>query len=226
MQTFDAAAGSFTIVENLTVNGFYMDNVNRVNSDHTKMDTSGANVNYKLAEWLSLTGFFYHIKSSDSVAFSNDTTGIRATGKYKVDEVTLKYAFSYAHQCDNSESSVDIDADYWAGDVSATFEAFTGGLGFEILGDGFRTPLATVHKFNGYADVSIPVKVIYHSFDPDGGSVDYGEEVDFVASYKVNEYVSLMAKYGYYMADDEFASKVGPGGADKSMFTFDVNFAC
>ena len=66
MQTFDAATGSFTMVENLTVNGFYMDNVNRVNSDNTKMDTSGANVNYKVAEALSLTGFFYHIKSSDN----------------------------------------------------------------------------------------------------------------------------------------------------------------
>jgi hypothetical protein len=64
--------------------------------------------------------------------------------------------------------------------------------------------------------------VIYHSFDPDSGSADYGDEIDFVASYKVNEYVSLMAKYGYYFADDEFA---GVGGADKSMFTFDVNFA-
>ena len=255
MQTFDAATGSFTMVENLTVNGFYMDNVNRVNSDHTKMDTSGANVNYKVAEALSLTGFFYHIKSSDNAAFSNDTAGIRATGKYQIDEVTLKYAFSYAHQEDNSENldTDQIDADYWAGDVSATFEAFTGGLGFEVLGDGFRTPLATVHKFNGYADVflpvkgltnglqdlyayvgykipvwdekTIPVKVIYHSFNPDGGSRDYGDEIDFVASYKVNEYVSLMAKYGYYMADDEFASNVAPGGADKSMFTFDVNFA-
>ena len=251
IQTFDAATGSFTMVENLTVNGFYMENVNRVNADNTKLDSSGGNVNYKLADWLSLTGFFYHIKSSDSAAFSNDTAGIRATGKYQLDEVTLKYAFSYAKQEDNSQSPADIDADYWAGDVSATFEAFTGGVGFEVLGDGFRTPLATVHKFNGYADVFLPVKgitnglqdlyayvgynipvwdektihvkVIYHSFDPDSGSVDYGDEIDFVASYQVNKYVSLMAKYGYYMADDEFDG--GVGGADKSMFTFDVNFA-
>ncbi len=251
IQTFDAATGSFTMVENLTVHGFYMDNVNRVNADNVKLDTSGANVNYKVADALNLTGFFYHIKSSDIADFSNDTAGIRATGKYQLDEVTLKYAFSYANQEDNSQSPEDLDADYWAGDVSATFEAFTGGVGFEVLGDGFRTPLATVHKFNGYADVflpvkgidgglqdlyayvgyqipvwdekTIPVKVIYHSFDPDSGSVDYGDEIDFVASYKVNEYVSLMAKYGYYFADDEFAG--GVGGADKGMFTFDVNFA-
>ncbi|CAA6678461.1 MULTISPECIES: alginate export family protein [unclassified Lentimonas] len=253
MQTFDAATGSFTMVENLTVNGFYMDNVNRVNADNTKMDTAGANIKYKVADWLSLTGFYYHIKSSDIDAFSNDTTGIRATGKYKLDEVTLNYAFSYAHQEDNSQSPTDIDADYWAGDLSAAYEAFTFGAGFEVLGDGFRTPLATVHKFNGYADVflpvtgidgglqdlyayvgykipvwdkkSIPVKLVYHSFDSDthpSHGNDYGDEIDFVASYKVNKYTTLMAKYGYYMADDEFA---GAGGADKTMFTFDVNFS-
>lgn len=250
MQTFDAATAVFTGVENLTVHGFYMDSVNRVNSDSTTLDTSGANANYKLCDSLSLTGFYYHIKSSEAEGFSSDTLGLRATGKYMVDEVSLAYAFSYAHQEDNSQSSADVDADYWAGDLSATIEALTVGAGFEILGDGFRTPLATVHKFNGYADVflpvnglanglqdlyvyagykipvwdekTIPVKVVYHSFDPDNGSVDYGDEIDLVASYKVNEYVTLVTKYGYYMADDEFA---GAGGADKSMFTFDVNFA-
>ena len=252
MQTFDAATAAYTGIENLVVHGFYMDNVNRVNADNTKMDTSGANAKYKVADWLSLTGFYYHIKSSDADKFSNDTAGVRATGKYQLDEVSLAYAFSYAHQEDNSQnlSTDEIDADYWAGDLSATCEALTLGAGFEVLGDGFRTPLATVHKFNGYADVflpvtgfegglqdlyiyagykipvwdekTIPVKVIYHSFDPDSGSADYGDEIDFVASYKVNDYVSLMAKYGYYQADTDF---VGTGGADKTMFTFDVNFA-
>ncbi len=250
MQTFDAVTAAFTGVENLTVHGLYMDGVNRVNSDHTKMDTSGANANYTFCDSLSLTGFYYHIKSSDSDAFSNDTLGLRATGKYQLDEVSLAYAFSYAHQDDNSQSPTDIDADYWAGDLSATLDALTVGAGFEILGDGFRTPLATVHKFNGYADVflpvtglanglqdlyvyagykipvwdekTIPVQVVYHSFDPDNGSVDYGDEIDLVASYRVNKYVTLVTKYGYYIADDAFG---GTGGADKSMFTFDVNFA-
>lgn len=252
IQTFDAATAAYTGIENLVVHGFYMENVNRVNSDNTKMDTSGVNASYKVADSLNVTGFFYHIKSSDIDAFSNDTAGVRASGNYPLDELTLNYAFSYAHQSDNSQnvSSDEIDADYWAGDLSAAYDAFTLGAGFEVLGDGFRTPLATVHKFNGYADVflpvtgldgglqdlyvyvgykipvwdekSIPVKVLYHSFDPDSGSKNYGDEIDFVASYQVNKYVSLMAKYGYYMADDEF---VGVGGADKSMFTFDVNFA-
>ena len=112
----------------------------------------------------------------------------------------------------------------------------------------FRTPLATVHKFNGFADALLPlkgftngledyyvyagykiplgnginIKAIYHWFDSESSGTpgqDGGEEIDFVASYKVNKYITLVTKYGDYDTD----GGVGNAGAfDKKMFTFEI----
>ncbi|MFP4166445.1 MAG: alginate export family protein [Opitutales bacterium] len=43
IQTFDAATIAFTGIENLTVNGFYLDAVNRVNGDDVAMNGYGLN---------------------------------------------------------------------------------------------------------------------------------------------------------------------------------------
>ena len=91
---------------------------------------------------------------------------------------------------------------------------------------GFSTPLATGHKFQGFADkfLGTPangiedsyfkvatkvggVKLIafYHEFEAEEGSMDYGSEVDFIAAYKINENYSVLFKYAAYDAD-EFAT--------------------
>ena len=119
-----------------------------------------------------------------------------------------------------------------------------------MLEQGFRTPLATVHKFQGFADVFVPqsitgtgngvedlyvyagynipvgngiaAKVIYHSFDPETGAGEFGDEINFVAVYEANKYINMIAKYADYQADG--AGSGGFGGADKEVFTFELNF--
>jgi len=137
-----------------------------------------------------------------------------------------------------------------AGDLSTKIGEVTIGGGFEIMDAGFRTPLATVHKFNGFADALLPltgfangledfyvyagykipvgngiaVKAIYHWFDAESGAAsgeDGGDEIDLVASYKINKYLSLLAKYGSYDSDGGVG---GAGAVDKDMFTFEMNF--
>ena len=249
IQTFDAVTGTITPVKGLAVNPFFLDQVNNVKGDEVDLDAKGINASYKFADWLTLTGFVYNIETDDNAAIENDTVGVRATGSYPVTEdVALKYAFSFADQQEAGDAA-DYDASYYAGDVSAAFKGVTLGGGFEILEAGFKTPLATVHKFNGFADVfaipsgsgiadglvdyyvyagyKIPVgngistKVIYHSFDPESGSGDYGDEIDFVGSYKWNKYLTTIVKYGDYSTD---GGSGGNGGADKTMFTFEMNF--
>lgn len=249
IQTFDALTGTVTPIKGLAVTPFYLDQVNNVKGDEIDLDATGINASYKFADWLALTGFVYNIESEDNSAIENQTIGIRAVGSYPVTEdVTLKYAFSFADQ-EEAGDNADFDASYYAGDVSANFMGISLGGGFEILEAGFRTPLATVHKFNGFADVfaapsgtgiadgledyyayagyKVPVgngiatKVIYHSFDPEDGSGDYGDEIDFVASYQWNKYFTSVIKYGYYETD---GGSGGVGGADKTMFTIETNF--
>lgn len=101
-------------------------------------------------------------------------------------------------------------------------------LGYEVLGTdngvGFKTPYATLHKFQGWADQFLvtpaegiedlylgvagaigPVKLagFYHDFTAEDSGEDYGAEVDLVASYAVTSNLSLQLKYAGFSADSD-----------------------
>ncbi len=101
--------------------------------------------------------------------------------------------------------------------------------GFEILegddtakGDKFMTPLATAHAFNGWADLFLATPdtgledyyvgvsgnldkakwaVVYHTFDPQDGSMDYGDEIDAIITYPCSKRVQIGLKAAAYSAD-------------------------
>jgi hypothetical protein len=85
----------------------------------------------------------------------------------------------------------------------------------------FATPLATLHKFNGFADQflatpsqgledkfmkiggnlsSLKLAAAYHQFDSDKGSIDFDSELDVSATTKIGEKYTLGAKYPNYVA--------------------------
>jgi len=254
IQTFDAATAEFSGIDKLSVKGFYLAEQNTVTATHNELDAVGVNVSYAFTPEFNLTAFYYDIEGDDvgNADASNATAGVRATGAFAIDELKFKYSVSIAEQEDTGPSAKDYDASYYAGDLAATCSksGITLGGGFEIMESDFRTPLATVHKFNGFADAllatkgftnglediyvyagyEIPVgngistKVIYHWFDSESSGLsgeDGGEELDLVASYKINKYLTLLGKYGDYDTEG------GVGNADaldKKMFTFEVNF--
>ncbi|MGJ3241812.1 MAG: alginate export family protein [Opitutales bacterium] len=151
IQAFDAATGAFTGIEQFVAKGFFLDAVNRVNGDYVAMDAYGANVSYAFGRGLSLTGFYYSIDDSDVAVFHSDTIGLRATGAVSVAGFDLDYGLSAAGQ---DVDAVDDNTSYYAASLSAKLPdtALSLGGGVEVFGEHFRTPLATVHKFNGWAD--------------------------------------------------------------------------
>lgn len=249
IQTFDAATFDYTGFDKLSVKGFYLAEQHTVFGAHNELDAFGLNVNYAFSESFNLTGFYYDIEGDDvgNAAISNQTIGLRASGIFSISDHFFSYSASVAEQEDPGPAPAAYDAGYLAGDLSTEVSGLTLGGGFEILEAGFRTPLATVHKFNGFADAFLPItgfahgledfyvyagytvpfgngieaKVIYHWFDPESGGGDYGEELDLVASYSINKYLSALAKYGNYDSD---GGSGGVGGVDKEMFTFELNF--
>ena len=157
-QTYDGFSVTSKDVENLTLFAAYITNVNRIfgeadaRGDH-HTETLLLNAKYAFAPAFNLTGYYYSLDHTTALAFSTDTFGVRATGAVE--------AFSYSVEGATQSEGGDNPSDY-----SATYMNFEGGykfdpvkvtLGYEVLGadgsDGqFITPLATLHKFQGWTD--------------------------------------------------------------------------
>ncbi len=168
--------------------------------------------------------------------FSSQTYGLRAGAKFPLtDDIELAAGASYAKQWDWKENPNNYGADYWLIDTSLTYGKLTLSGAYEVLGaDGgapstsFQTPLATGHKFQGWADKFLttpangirdlsggigyalgkvgilgPVNLVgvYHQFDSDKGSLDYGHEWDAQITVKPRPDLVFIAKYASYNAD-------------------------
>ncbi len=178
---------------------------------------------------VTLTGFSYIIDYDTRVAFSSETYGVEAKLSLPVGSGKLDAKASYATQSDTGGNPTSYSADYIAAEVGGSFSGFGLKAGYEELGsDGgtaaFQTPLATLHAYNGFADLFLATPanglrdyyftasksiksamglrfaVTYHQFDSDVGGLEYGSEVDAVIAFKLGK-VGILAKYANYQAD-------------------------
>ncbi len=207
-QTYDLAAGIYNGVENLSLLGAYVTQVNRIFASdgngplNRKMSTGTLLLHaaYTVAPELKVTVYDYMVEN-----FA-DHIGIRATGKAKLDSVTLKYEGEYAVQQDPSlddkedplySATRKEDATYYKVGLDATIDAFTVGAAYELLGDddngnsdhAFWTPLATLHAMNGWADVFLNT--------PAEGLQD----VSVKLAYNGGEYGKLVGIYHSFSSD-------------------------
>ncbi|MCB2046951.1 MAG: hypothetical protein KDE32_01845 [Novosphingobium sp.] len=169
----------------------------------------------------------------NSLPLSSKTFGVLAKGGIPLGgKAKLDFMASYARQSDYKDNPVDYSADYIAAELGASVAGFGLKAGYEELGSdhglaAFQTPLATLHAFNGWADLFLttpnaglrdyygsigkgfgdlgPLKnlnaqVVYHKFEADFGGADYGEEWDASLGFKVKNY-SVLLKYADYSAD-------------------------
>ena len=237
-QTFDGGRINVDAVENLNIDFSYVYQVNRIfgpddgaNPAEWEGDNYLLRVDYKLTENHKLTGFGYMLDIDDQGKYAagktvnngSDTFGVEYAGKFD----WLSVNASWATQSDAGDSELNYDADYYKVELGAKFKPVTVKAGYEVLasdnGVGFATPLATGHKFQGWADkflgtpgdgiedayVSVggkigPVKLaaIYHDFQAESSSTDFGTEIDLVATWPVNKQFSVQAKYATFDTDD------------------------
>lgn len=176
--------------------------------------------------------FAYLIDYDTRTAFSSQTYGVLAAAEIDIPAgAKLNATASYARQSDYGANPVAYDADYWNAEVGLALFGFALTAGYEELGsDGgvaaFQTPLATLHAFNGWADLfgttpaaglrdsyaaigrSIDVPFLpgfkagltYHKFESDFGGLDYGSEWDASLGFDLGP-VGLLAKYANYDAE-------------------------
>lgn len=220
-QTFDAATLTYSAGD-LSVHYSYIDQVNGI-LKRFDADTSHSllNVSYKTPVG-KVTGYGYFLEDDDSGA-KNDTIGVKFAGKTKAGDMPIIYSGQYATQ-----STDDFDATYFAVEGGVIVDGITLAVGNETLGSddglyGFQTPLATKHKFNGWADKFLGTPAIglsdtylkaatkvkgiklvgfYHTFESVEDSVDLGNELDLLAVKKFAKKYTVGAKFAAYSAGD------------------------
>ena len=250
-QTFDAVRVENSSLGPLTANFAYLTQVNRIFGEDSAagvFDGDSYLVNLGLKTPLGKATAFAYLIDIDQGGggASSQTFGFRFAGAQPVGETKISYAASYANQGDYGSSNIDYSADFYSVDLGASLKGFNAGIGYEVLGGddarGFQTPLATLHKFNGWADIflatpangledlygslgyaagdlgpfkAVTTKVIYHDFGSDIGSTSYGSEIDAIVTTKVKK-LALLLKYADYSAD-EFS-------ADKQVLWFQIDY--
>lgn len=184
---------------------------------------------------VQVKAFAYLLDFDDPLQLVNSTKtfGLRAQTVLPVTpKVKIDLLGSYARQSDWKDSPRDYAVNYGYGEAGVTFSGLRLGGGYEVLGSnrGFslQTPLATLHKFNGWADVflttpaqglrdawgsagytfakvkavqGLNAQVIYHQFDSDKGDIEFGTEWDAQVAFKLGQ-VAILAKYANYRAAD------------------------
>ena len=175
--------------------------------------------------------FAYLIDYDARIAFSSQSYGVLIKAAVPLPGVKLNATASYATQSDYGANPVSYRADYLNLELGATMLGFGLTGGYEKLGSdrgiaAFQTPLATLHAFNGWADMflttpanglrdyyagisrkiavpflpSFKADLAYHRFDSDFGDLRYGSEWDASVGFKLGP-VALLAKYADYDAD-------------------------
>jgi alginate export protein len=178
-------------------------------------------------------GFAYLLDYDEAFVFANSsqTYGLALSTAVPItDKTKLSLRASYARQSDYARNPFHYASDYWSLEAGTTLAGFTLTGGWESLGGdngrGLQTPLATLHKFNGWADmflstpaagledayVSVARKfekvralpglnaaVAFHQFDSEAGNLEYGTEWDASLGLKLGK-VGFLAKYADYDA--------------------------
>lgn len=182
---------------------------------------------------VTIKGFAYVLDYDEAFfrANSSQTYGLRAVAALPLAKtVKLNLAASYARQADYGSNPFDYAADYIAGEAGVGFGDLAVTAGYELLGAdkgrAVQTPMATLHKFNGWADLflttpnaglqdiyggvaykfsgvklvkGLNAAVTYHQYDSDVGGLDFGSEWDASLGFNLGQF-AILAKYADYDA--------------------------
>ena len=253
-QTFDAFVASNGSLENTTFTYAYIDRAHRIfGDDHPAgeldMQTHALMASHEMQAG-TLTGFAFLADVEDVAALSSATYGASWRGRHEFGEgVSFGYFLEYAWQTDYADAPRDFDLSMIRAEASLSRNGLSGAIGIEQLeGDGvqgFSTPLATLHKFQGWADVflatpgvgvrdaylrgsyrfdevpfgtGLSAAIVYHDFESETGSIDFGSELDFVITSTLTEHVSVQLKAASF--DGEAG---GPASRDKVWLALTFN---
>ena len=226
-QTFDAATVVYSLSKDLKVEYSYIDQRNRIFGEDADLDSKDHlfHGTYKTSVG-TIAAYSYLLEVDNGLDNSLDTYGVRFAGSAPVGDVKALYHAEYATQSSETATS-DFDTDYLFLEAGVVVSGITAKVGYEVLGSddgafGFQTPLATLHKFNGWTDqfLSTPAQglvdtsftlkgtfaggtwlAVYHDFEADDASAtvdDLGDEINLQYVTKLAKNYTLGLKYATY----------------------------
>lgn len=236
-QTFDAGQIHLAVNRQLDLRYVHSWRVNRVFGPDSnqgvwhRAQINALNAGYKVGDAGTLTAYGYWLELPEAPSASSRTVGLRFSGNTAVNrQISVHYEAEYARQTDLSPNPASFNHEYFLIEPGISVNGFTGKLGLERLeGDGataVQTPLATLHAFNGWADVflttpanglrdafadvsykfdrgslkGLTLRLMYHDFGSTVGDVNYGREMDASIAYPIAKNTILMAKFARYDA--------------------------
>lgn len=189
----------------------YVYNINRIFGEDdprgdNESDTWLLNAKYSGFSAGSLSTYAYLLENEDIPAFSTDTYGVRfagATGGFG-------YALEYANQSDADNNPANYSADYLLAEGSYKLAGVTLLAGYEVLGaDGnkgqFITPLATLHKFQGWNDMFL---------GGGSGNIVGGIEDRYLSAVSALGGFNITFEYHNLVSDDSGASGMDKLGSE------------
>ena len=179
----------------------------------------------KISDDHSLGAFAYLLD------FENDNGPSNSTATYGFDYRgafgPLSVTGTVARQTDWARSPLSYEANYYALEARLARGPMTFAAGYEVLGsDGgraaFRTPLGSLHKFQGWTDkfTGTPsagvedayvtastnigpaaVTLALHDFNSQHGGDDYGREIGILVNYPIWKSLVALFKFAHYDAE-------------------------
>ena len=235
-QTFDAARLAFKVTPTTTVTWVYVDRVHRILGDDSPQGEWDSDSHLLQVETKTpvgqLTGYGYLLDLETAPLQSSATWGARLTGSRPLASgPAVTWEAEYARQGEYGANPVDFELDYLALSAGLKTQDRYASLGVERLdGDGargFGTPLATLHAWQGWADlflatpagglrdinlkagITVPVgprklklAAAVHDFTDADGDLAYGRELDLSASVALTPKLTLEMKAARFDGDN------------------------
>ncbi len=230
-QTFDGISLNYQANDVLSLSYAYLGQRNGIFAEQADKQAKDHLLNLRFNSAVgTVTAYSYLLELNEAGEDRLDTSGVSVKGAKPLAEAKLLYHAEFARQRADTPL-LDADAEYMLLEAGVVAAGLTAKVGYEVLGSddggyGFATPLATLHKFNGWADIFLKTPagglvdryaslggsfaggkwaLIYHDYraDDDAAGADaYGSEVNAVYSRKFAKHYSVGVKYAAYSADE------------------------
>ena len=231
-QTYDGIRLAYKASDSLTLDYSAITRVRRIfgpddGVQPSKWDSNShlftATNTFAAGHKLSAFAYLLDFENGNGLPNSNATYGVSYDGTVS----GFKIGAKLATQSDYADNPISYDASMYSVSVARAFGKITASAGYESLGsdDGnmaFRTPLATLHKFQGTADKflvtpaggvedlyfgiagsvgKLKLGATWHDLSAAETSADYGSELDLVATLPLTKRTSVQFKYADYQSD-------------------------